>query len=157
MVKKLKKQYETPNRAWDEERIESEDRLREEYGLKNKKEIYKAYSELRGLRRQARNLIGSENPEQEKAVLEKANRLGLVPSDAKLEDLLTIQVEDILQRRLQSAVMRRGHAETPLEARQLVTHGHVKIDGRKVSVPGKLLTQEEEKNLEIDLPEDEEE
>lgn len=157
MVKKLKKQYETPNRAWDEERIESEEALREDYGLKNKKEIYKAYSELRGLRRQARNLIGSENPEQEEAVLEKANRLGLVKSDAGLEDLLTIQVEDILQRRLQSAVERRGYADTPLEARQLVTHGHVKVNGKTVNVPGKLLTTEEEKNLEVDLPEDEEE
>lgn len=152
MVKILKKQYETPNEAWNQERIDTEDRLREEFGLKNKKEIYKAYSELRSVRRQARKLIGSQDETQEEEVLNKANRLGLVKSNAGLEDLLTLQVEDFLQRRLQSAVLRRGYADTPLQARQLVTHGHVKVDGETVNIPGKLLTQEEEKSIEVEEP-----
>ena len=155
MVKKLKKTYETPNRAWDEDRIEEEDYLAEEYGLRNKKEIYKAYSELRSFRRQARRLIDEDSEEGEK-VLARAHRLGLVREDADLTDLLTLDVEDILARRLQSAVARRGYAESPLDARQMVVHGRVRVNGETVNVPGYLLTQEEEQNLEIVQTEDEE-
>jgi len=152
MVKTLKKQYETPNRAWNQERIDQEDYLKQNFGLKNKKEIYKAYSELRSFRRQARELVADRDSEQAKQVIEKANSLGLVKKDADITDLLTLGVEDILNRRLQTAVDRRGHADSPLHARQLVTHGRVSIDGKKVNVPGYLLTQEEEKKIEVQEP-----
>lgn len=152
MVKTLKKQYETPNRAWNQERIDQEDYLKQNYGLKNKKEIYKAYSELRDFRRQARKLVAEEDSEQRQEVIEKANRLGLVKSDANITDLLTLDVEDILNRRLQSAVDRRGHADSPLHARQLVVHGRVTVNGEKVNVPGYMLTQEEEKTIEVEEP-----
>jgi small subunit ribosomal protein S4 len=152
MVKNLKKQYETPNRAWNEERIQREDQLREQYGLKNKEEIYKAYSQLRTFRRQARKLVGEEDEQQKEQILSKANRLGLVKSDAEITDLLTLNVEDILNRRLQTAVDRRGHADSPKHARQLVTHGRVKVDGKKVNIPGYMLTQTEEKTIEVEEP-----
>lgn len=151
MVKNLKKQYETPNRAWNEERIQREDQLREDYGLKNKEEIYKAYSQLRNFRREARKLVGAESREAED-ILNKAYRLGLVKSDAEITDLLTLNVEDILNRRLQTAVDRRGHADSPKHARQLVTHGRVKVDGKRVNIPGYMLTTEEEKTIEVEEP-----
>lgn len=157
MVKKLKKQYETPNEGWSEERIQKEDELIEEFGLKNKREIYKAESTLRGLRRQARKLVAEQDEEQNKDLLEKVRSLGLVKKDAELEDVLTLSTTDILQRRLQTAVNRKGYADTAKEARQLVTHGHVEIDGQRVNIPGYLLTQEEEKKIEVELPEPEEE
>lgn len=157
MVKKLKKQYETPNNAWNQERMDREAELTEQYGLKNKKEIYKAYSQLRGFRRQARRLIGEEDEKQEQDVLNKAHRLGLVTGDAGLEDLLTLNVEDILNRRLQTAVNRRGYADTIIEARQLVSHGHVKVDGETVNIPGYMLTKTEEKTIEVNMPEPPEE
>ena len=153
MVKVLKKQYETPNEAWNQERMDKEAELTDQYGLANKKEIYKAYSELRGFRRQARKLIAEDDEEQKQDILRKANKLGLVKSDAGLEDLLTLSVEDILNRRLQTAVSRRGLADTPKEARQLVNHGHIKIDGEVVNVPSYRLTKEEEKKVELDMPE----
>jgi len=152
MVKTLKKQYETPNRAWNQERIETEDFLKEKYGLKNKREIYKAYSELRSFRRQARKLVAQQDTEQAKQIIEKANKLGLVKTDAEITDLLTLEVEDILNRRLQTAVERRGHAQSPLHARQLVTHGRVKVNGETVNVPGYTLTKEEEKTIEVEEP-----
>ncbi len=155
MVKILKKQYETPNRAWNQERMDKEAELTEQYGLGNKKEIYKAYSELRGFRRQARKLIAEDDESQKEDVLRKANNLGLVKSDAGLEDLLTLSVEDILNRRLQTAVARRGLADTPNHARQLVNHGHVKVNGNVVNVPSYKLTKSEEKQIELDIPEPE--
>jgi len=65
MVKKLKKQFETPNEGWSEERMQREEELIDQFGLKNKKEVYKAESQLRSLRRQARNLVAEEDEEEE--------------------------------------------------------------------------------------------
>ena len=156
MVKKLTQTYETPNEGWSEERIQREHELTEEYGLQNKREIYKAQSELRSLRRQARNIFATQDDTQRKELLQKVQKLGLIPSDGQLEDILTLDVEDILDRRLQTAVNRRGHSDTATQARQLVTHGHVYIGDQKVTAPGYTLTKKEEKQLEIRLPEPEE-
>lgn len=153
MVKKLTQTYETPNEGWEEERINREHELTEEYGLENKREIYKAQSELRSLRRQARNIFATQDQTQKKELLQKVQKLGLIPNDGKLEDILTLNVEDILDRRLQTAVNRRGHSDTATQARQLVTHGHVYIGNQKVTAPGYTLTKKEEKQLEIKLPE----
>ena len=153
MVKKLKQTYETPNEGWNEERMAREDELMEDYGLKNKKELYKAQSQLRSFRRQARKLVaeGDEGAEQE--VIERVNALGLIRENAGLEALLTLNVTDILDRRIQSAVERKGYADTPKHARQLVVHGHIYINGEKVDAPGYILTQEEENQLEERIPE----
>ncbi|KAF5426797.1 small subunit ribosomal protein S4, partial [Candidatus Methanophagaceae archaeon] len=40
--KKLKKKYERPRRPWVLQRIKDERELAEKYGLKNKREIWKA-------------------------------------------------------------------------------------------------------------------
>ncbi|MFB6144303.1 MAG: 30S ribosomal protein S4 [Candidatus Nanohaloarchaea archaeon] len=154
MVKKLKKQYDTPNEGWNSDRIQREDEIIEEYGLKNKKEVYKAQSQLRDLRREARNLVAEEDETQKKELIEKTHSLGLVKEDAGLEDILTLNATDILDRRLQTAVNRRGYSDTVREARQLVSHGHVYVDGERVNIPSYLLTQEEEKKLEVELPDE---
>ncbi len=155
MVKKLKKQYETPNEGWNQERINREDKLIEDYGLKNKREVYKAQSQLRDLRREARKLVASENEQEQRELIDKANRLGLVRDDAELEEILSLNVTDFLDRRLQTAVNRRGYTDTVTEARQTVVHGHVYVDGQRVTVPGYMLTQEEEKEIEVIIPEPE--
>jgi small subunit ribosomal protein S4 len=157
MVKKLKKQYETPKTGWNEERINREDELKEDYGLKNKREIYKAQSQLRSFRREARKLISAEDSkEAEKEVIQKANSLGLIREKDGLEGLLTLNVTDILDRRIQTAVNRKGFSQTVREARQMVVHGHVYVNGERVNTPGYLLTQEEETELEARMPETEE-
>ncbi|PSH00824.1 MAG: 30S ribosomal protein S4 [Nanohaloarchaea archaeon SW_7_46_7] len=158
MVKKLKKTYETPNEGWSEERIQREEELKEEYGLNNKKEIYKAQSQLRSFRRKARELVSEEDDsEAVNDIKQRAHDIGLVKGNAELEDLFTLNVTDFLDRRLQTAVNRRGYSDTVNEARQLVVHGHVYVDGQRVNVPGYLLTKQEEKNLEVRRPEPEEE
>jgi small subunit ribosomal protein S4 len=157
MVKKLKKKYETPSEGWDGDRIEDEKGLMEDYGLSNKQEIYRTQSQLRSLRRQARELIGTDQQEQKQQVVSKTHELGLVREDAGLEDILTLNATDFLDRRLQTTIHRRGYADTPMEARQLVTHGMVRVDGRRIDVPGYMLTQEEESQIEVSEPEETEE
>jgi small subunit ribosomal protein S4 len=157
MVKKLKKQYETPNEGWNQERIDFEDNLSEKHGLKNKREVYKAQSQLRDFRRQARKLAASQDESQTEEFLSRVNRLGLIRERDNLEDVLSLNVEDILNRRLQTAVNRKGLTDTVTQARQHVVHGHVYIDGQRVTVPGYLLTQEEEQEIELRVPENESE
>jgi small subunit ribosomal protein S4 len=45
----------------------------------------------------------------------------------------------LLERRLDSIVYRLGFATTRAEARQLATHGHFRVNGRKMTTPSSLL------------------
>jgi small subunit ribosomal protein S4 len=45
----------------------------------------------------------------------------------------------LLERRLDNVVYRLGFASSRSMARQLVAHGHIQIDGRKVTVPSSLI------------------
>jgi small subunit ribosomal protein S4 len=46
----------------------------------------------------------------------------------------------ILERRLDNAVWRAGLASSRAQARQLVLHGHISINGRKVNIPSYLIS-----------------
>lgn len=50
----------------------------------------------------------------------------------------------MLERRLDNAVYRMGLAGSRSQARQLVRHGHVQINGRKVDIPSYLVSVGEE-------------
>lgn len=45
----------------------------------------------------------------------------------------------LLERRLDNAVYRLGLAESRAQARQLVRHGHITVNGRKVDIPSYLV------------------
>ena len=49
-----------------------------------------------------------------------------------------------LERRLDNVVYRLGFAVSRRQARQLVRHGHVAVDGRKVNIPSYQVSQGEE-------------
>jgi small subunit ribosomal protein S4 len=74
------------------------------------------------------------------------NRLGLT-STASLDDILNLKIEDILERRLQTIVMRKMGIKSPFQARQVVIHGHVSIGNRKVNLPGYLVKKEDESKI----------
>jgi len=145
-----RKKYETPRHPWEAERIKEEKELMRKYGLKNKREIWKAKSILRSFRAQARSLqarlrYGDKQAEREyKQLMGKLYRLGILPEDAGIDDVLSLTVEDILNRRLQTIVYMKGLARTPRQARQFVVHGHIAIGERKVTIPGYLVKRDEE-------------
>jgi small subunit ribosomal protein S4 len=64
-----------------------------------------------------------------------------------LDDILNLKIEDILERRLQTIVMRKMGLKSPLQARQVVIHGHVSIGNRKVNLPGYLVKKEDESKI----------
>lgn len=147
--RKQKKKYERPFRPWDQDRMKKEANLKEDYGLRRKKEIWKAQSELRKLRRLARRLAVSEDTEKKKEILNKAKKLGLVEKGENLDEILELKVEDVLDRRLQSLVFRKGLANTPKQARQFVVHGHVKVGDKVIKYPSFLVPKQLENEISI--------
>jgi len=142
-----KKKYERPLKPWDKTRIETEKKLSKEYGLRRKKEIWRAESILRNYRRLARTLAAKKDKEMEKTLLDKLFRMGLIEKNASLDDVLVLTVEKILDRRLQTLVLKKGLANTSKQARQFIVHGHIALDGRRVKWPSTLIKKGEEKKI----------
>jgi len=150
------KAYETPNHPFQGERIAEETDLVGRYGLGNKQELWRAQSQLRKFRREARNLLGRAGGDAEAAGREGAEfvarlqRLGILDDSDSLDDVLTLDVTDVLERRLQTVVYRQGLANTPEQARQFIDHGHVTVEGSRVSVPGYKVEVAEEDGVDFD-------
>ncbi|MBW2966193.1 30S ribosomal protein S4 [Candidatus Woesearchaeota archaeon] len=145
--KKLKKKYSTPIHPWQAERIEEERSLFREYGFKNKKEIWKMDSILRNFLRQAKRLTATKTEQSEKEkiqLLDRLKRLGLLTETALIDDVLDISLKDLLERRLQTLVFRKGLARRVKQARQFIVHRHIMIGDNKITVPGYLVSKAEE-------------
>lgn len=152
--KKSRKKYSRPSHPWEAERIKAEKELSKKYGLKNKTEIWRARAELRRYRRHARYLqakLGYGDPQavkESQELLEKLSRLGILyGDDVNLNSILALEVESILSRRLQTIVYLKGMANSMDQARQFIVHGHIAVDGRKVTVPGYLVKKSEEETI----------
>ncbi len=135
--RKLRNKYESPRKVWDAERIKRDKGLTATYGLKNTREIWVALRELKKARSGAMKYLslGEKAAEKGKPLMERLIRLGIVPPEAKLDDVLALSVENFLDRRLQTRVMKKGLARTPGQARQLVTHGFIAVGGKCVTIP----------------------
>jgi len=142
----LKRKYETPKKLWDKVRIEEEKALVKEYGLKNYRELWVMEKEIKKVRREARRLLSKGDAGKDKAneLLSKATRIGIVKEGTLLEDLLALTTKDILERRLQTRVFRKGLSHTINQGRQLITHGFISINGKKVSSPSYIVPMKEE-------------
>ncbi|NIP35129.1 MAG: 30S ribosomal protein S4, partial [Thermoplasmata archaeon] len=144
-----RKHYTTPPHPWDGARISEENQIIHKYGLKNKRELWKTQTQLREIRQQARELQARQRSEDEQAkkevelLLERLRRQGLLHGKANLNDVLALEVEALLSRRLQTQTYLKGLARTVKQARQLIVHGHITVDGRKVTVPSYLVKETE--------------
>jgi small subunit ribosomal protein S4 len=148
-MKRQRKKYEKPVKPWDKQRIEKEKEILKKFGLKRKKEIWRAEALLRKYRRLARELAAKKDKEKEKILIEKLVRLGLLQENASLDDVLSLTVENILERRLQTVLFRKNLANTAKQARQFIVHGKVKIGERKISYPSYLVPKEEENKIQV--------
>ncbi len=140
----LKKKYETPMRPWDRQRIEEERATLAQYGLKNKRELWRAQGELRKFRRLARLLAARSNKAQEQLIVDKLVKLGILEQGSGLDDILALTPQKFLDRRLQTVIQRKGIANTVKHARQMIVHGHVRVGERKVVYPSYLVSRGEE-------------
>lgn len=155
---KQSKSYETPKHPWQEARMAAEVQLVKAYGLRNKREVWKAASMLRMYRSEARKLLASAANSQEREleghektqseeILSKLIRYGIIKPDSNIDDILSLKTENILERRLQTQVLRLGLARTVIQARQFITHGHIAVNGRKATIPGMLISKDDEMRI----------
>jgi len=148
-----RKKYETPSHPWQEDRIKEENELIKKYGLKNKREIWKAQTRLKKYRSQARELLAkvetgeAQSKKESNQLLMHLNRINILPLNSTLDDVLALDTESILSRRLQTLTYLKGLASTPTQARQLISHGHISIGEKRVTVPGYIVTKDEESDI----------
>ncbi|MBU0586224.1 30S ribosomal protein S4 [Candidatus Micrarchaeota archaeon] len=158
--RRLKNKYSKPKKLLDKARILEDSKLKRSFGLKNMRELWLAAEELKKVRREARRLLSlpaSQREKEQHVVLSKLQRLGVLDEKSKIEDILSLTVKDVLERRLQTRVLRKGLAKTMAQARQLITHGFIAIGRRMVDIPSYLVAKAEDsgirhyKKIEIEL------
>lgn len=148
--KKQEKKFESPTKPYDKERIDKEKKLLSSYGLRRKKEIRRAESILRNFRRRARTLQASADATKERELKDKLATLGV---DVKsLDEILSVSLEQLMDRRLQSVIFKKGMSGSMKHARQLILHGHVTISGRKMSWPSYIVRSSEDELIKVDAP-----
>ena len=150
------KRYETPNHPYQGERIDEESDLLSRYGLKNKEELWRAQSELRRYRREARRLIGEAQGDVEAAneagvdFVARLQRLGILDDSDAITDVLSLDVTDVLERRLQTVAYRNGVGNSTKQARQFILHGHVVVGDARVTRPSYKVETVEESLVDFD-------
>ncbi|MCL7397497.1 MAG: 30S ribosomal protein S4 [Thaumarchaeota archaeon] len=153
--KRHRKKYETPRHPWRADVLAEELKLVGEYGLRNKRELWRTAATLRKYRAIARSLFvlsGEERKEKEGVLIGKLAKLGVLPSTATLDDVLRLTVRDFLERRLQTVVYKLGLANSIHHARQLIVHGHVFVGDKKVRSPSYHVMAGEERLIRVLLP-----
>jgi small subunit ribosomal protein S4 len=138
-MKYQKRKFEKPVKSWDKTRIDEEKKIMQSYGLRRKKELWRAESILRDYRRLARVLSARKDKDKEKILIDKLFKMGLIGKEADLDDVLALTIDNIMNRRIQTLVVKKGMAKTPKEARQYIVHGHISFEGRRVKWPSMLV------------------
>lgn len=147
--KRNRSKFEKPKDIWNLERIKSDRALINEFGLKNHKELWMVQSEVSRIRRNVRELlsVGSGSEDIKDKMIARLTKLGVATSSTTLDNLLDLKENDLLNRRLQTVIFRKGMARTIKQARQFTVHGFIAIDGKKVNRPGYLVGTEIEKHI----------
>jgi small subunit ribosomal protein S4 len=138
--------YSRPKKMFNSARIAEENDTKTKYGLKNKTEIWKISAKVKGLRFKAKKFISKSEKEKQ----EFFGRLNYMGLEVKvISDVLALKNEDLLNRRLQTVVFNKGLAKTILEARQLIVHKNVFVDGRIVNIPSFAVNREDENKISL--------
>lgn len=148
--RRLRKKYTTPSNSFQRARFVEEARYLGRYGLRNKKEFWKHKTQLsnfRGMARKSRSMPEAAQLQHLTEMRSSLGKLGLVSTTAQIDDILSINIDQILERRLQTLVFKKGMAKTIYQARQLITHGHIALKGLVVDSPSCLVSKEAEATI----------
>ena len=147
-MKRKHKTYSKPKRPFDKERIDEEAKIKKDFGLKNKKEIWKAEAKIKSIREKAKKLISADSKEQQ-ILFDKLKKMGLNVNS--IADVLSLNKEDYLKRRLQTIVVNKKITTTPKSARQLVTHKKIIVNGNIVNSPSYIVPIKLENEISLKL------
>jgi len=145
-MKRKHKNYSRPRRPFDKARIDEEVVIKKEFGLKNKKEIWKADSKIRSMRQKAKRLI-TASAEEQNALFSRLQKIGI--KIESITDILGLDKTDYLNRRLQTIVFKKGIATTIKTARQMITHKRILVDSRVIDIPSYIVPIELEDKITI--------
>jgi small subunit ribosomal protein S4 len=145
-MKRKHKTYSKPKRPFDKTRLDEEAQIKKEFGLKNKKEIWKADANINSLREKAKKLISADEKEQQ-ALFDRLKKIGI--NVETIADILSLTKQDYLKRRLQTVLVTKKLATTTKSARQLITHKKVLINGRVVNRPSYIVPIELENKISL--------
>lgn len=148
-----RKQYSGPNHPWQKARLDDEREFVKEFGLRNKKEVWRHGSMLKKLKDRVKKSIietGEQAEIERKQLLEKAMKIGLIKADQGIDDILNLTVKDVLARRIQTILFKKDLARSMKQARQFITHGHVTIGDKKITVPTYIVSVDEEAKVGFD-------
>ena len=145
-MKRKHKTYSRPKRPFDKARIEEEAKIIDEFGLKNKKEIWKAEAKVKSMREKAKRLI-SARPEEQNALFNKLNKIGMNVNS--ISAILSLDKRDYLKRRLQTVLVTKKIASTSKSARQLIVHKKVFVEGKIVNKPSYIVPVELENKIKL--------
>jgi len=145
-MKRKHKTYSKPKRPFDKQRIDEEAEIKKEFGLKNKKEIWKAEARIKSIREKGKKLILADAEEQQ-ILFDKLKKIGLNVNS--IGDILSLDKKNYLQRRLQTILVNKKIARTPKEARQLITHKKVLVNRNVVNSPSYIVPVEFENQISL--------
>ena len=145
MIKKHKI-YSRPRKPFDKERFAEEAVIIKDYGLKNKREIWKIEAAVKSMRHKAKDAI-SAGPEKQKDLFIQLQKRGFNVNT--ISEILSLMKKDVLERRLQTILVRKNLAQSMKAARQMIVHKKVYVDGRMINAPSYIVFKEEENKINI--------
>lgn len=149
-MRKQHKRYSRPRKKYDKKRIDEENEFVIKYGLKNKRELWKAGSYIERLRGHAKGLLIASEEEQ-KVFLNKLANLGLIEKSSRLDDVLALNSINLLERRLQTILPRKNLAKTIKEARQMIVHKRVVVNENIINVPSYIVPKDIENKIKLKI------
>merc|ERR1712072_95163 len=140
------KTYKVPRRPFESARLDSELKVVGEYGLRNKREVWRVQLTLSKIRRAARQLLTLDEKDPKR--LFEGNAL---IRRMKLDYVLALKVEDFLERRLQTCVYKLGLAKSIHHARVLIRQRHIRVGKQIVNVPSFIVRLDSQKHIDFAL------
>ena len=150
--KTSRKVWKKPKRPLNYDLIMDELKTLGTFGLKTKRELWKTQTELSRVRLQARSLLALRQEDRERKepiLMQSLSKIGLVAQESTLDDVLNLQVNDLLARRLQTIAQKQLFFKTPYQARQAIVHGHIMIGDRIITIPSYTVKTEEEDKIHL--------
>lgn len=147
-MKRKHKKYSKPRKLFDKIRIDEEAKIKKEFGLKKKGEIWKAEANIKSIKEKAKKLI-SADVEKQQHLFNNLKKIGL--NINSIGDLLSLDKRDFLKRRLQTILVSKKIASTPKAARQLIAHKKVLVNGNIVSIPSYIVPIELENKISLKI------